>query len=222
MGRTTSATAAPRSKSSAGTAAPTQPRPPRRNLRLVVVGILAICLGALAGAALYMQNAHTQQVLRVTHAVSRGTVVQAGDLGTVSLPAVPGVATVPAQEASSLVGKEALTDLPEGALIAPGAVGEPAVAKGTVHVGLRLAPGRAPARALPVGAPVLLLPVPGSSPQGATPAASASYRATVVTAPTSQPDGSQLLDLAVAAGDAAQVVKLAAGDQLALAREGER
>lgn len=197
-----------------GLAAPA-PLPARRNLRWILAGVIAICLGGLGAAVLYMSIADAHSVVRVNRTIYRGEAVQAADLGAVSLGSAVGIDTVPAERAGDLVGKTALVDLPQGSLLVPGSVGEPELRPQEARVGLRLAAGRLPVSALPPGTPVLLVPLAKdaqSQPEGA------SVQATVATAPTVQVDGASILDVSVPAAEAERLARLAASDLLVLVR----
>ncbi len=188
---------------------------PRRNLRWIAAGALAISLGGLGAALLYANLSSSVSVIAVKHTVYRDQVILADDLIITSLAPPPGVETVPAAQLGGIVGKTALTDLPAGGLVGPRSVGEPVVAVGTVRVGLRLEPGRLPSTELPPGAGVLLVPVGregGIAPEGA------SVSATVASLPFVQTDGSTLIDVTVPQGVGERVAQLSAAGQLALVR----
>lgn len=188
---------------------------PRRNLRWVALGVLAICLGGLGSAFLYLQLADAHAVVRVTRTIYRGEVVQASDLDAITLGAAVGLRTVPATEAASLIGQTALTDLPSGSLLVPGSLGPPEVESGVTRIGLKLAPGRLPISPLPAGTPILLVAVAKdtqSEPDGA------SVIAEVATAPSSQTDGSLVLDVSVPAAQAERIARLAALDLIVVVR----
>ena len=55
------------------------------------------------------------------------------------------------------IGKTALLDLSDGALVSPASIGEPEVVPGFSRLGLKLAPGQVPVSALPGGSPVVLV-----------------------------------------------------------------
>lgn len=178
-----------------------------------------MCLGGVGAAGLFTQATASVQVLQVTHRIERGEVLDADDVVVVTVGRLPDGAALPASERDAVVGKEALAELPAGSLVAPGSVGKSTLEPGMVVVGLRLAPGRIPAQALPVGAAVTLVPVPaGNAPltDGAT------IRARVVTATATKPDGFLTIDVAVPGADAQRVAKLAALDQLSVVRETDR
>ncbi|MDQ7992072.1 MAG: SAF domain-containing protein, partial [Propionicimonas sp.] len=116
----------------------------RRNLRLVAVGILAVCVGGLGMAWLYSSVADARSVVSVARTVYRGQVITGDDLGVLSVPAVPGLETVPADQVEQVVGQTAHTDLVAGSVLSPRSFGAAVVEAGTARLGLRLAPGRMP------------------------------------------------------------------------------
>lgn len=197
----------------------TQPRQ-RRNTLLLLLGVLAICLGALGAATLYTRSTHTTQVVRVAKAVERGQVIGPTDLSIVSLPDTPGLATVPASQLQSLVGQPAATDLVPGTLLVPTDVGTPEIASGTVVVGLRLDDGRLPGKGLGSGTSVLLVAVPGTGQP--VDKADASFRGVLLGAPRQADNGGWLVDVAVAQGDAQRIARLGAVGQIALIRQADR
>lgn len=188
---------------------------PRRNLRWILVGVLAICLGALGSAVLYSSVADATSVLKVNRTVYRGEVIGPADLGPVSLGTHLGVETVPAELAAQLIGKTALVDLPGGSLITPGSVGEPEVRPGFSRLGLKLAPGQVPVSSLPAGTPVVLVPITANNDGNA---AGAAYRATVAVAPAPLPDGSTSVEVMVTDADSDAVARLAAAGRLVVVK----
>ncbi len=180
--------------------------------------MLAICLGGLGAAFLYTSVADAHSVLRVNRTVFRGEVIQAADLGSVSVGSAVGLTTVPADRAAELIGSTALVDLPNGSLVVPGSVGQVEVKPGTARIGLRLTPGRLPASPLPAGTPVLLVAVAKDS-EDASPGAS--VVAKVATSPVVQTDGAAVLDVEVPAGEAERLARLAAAERLVLVRRAE-
>ncbi|RCK70444.1 flagellar biosynthesis protein FlgA [Desertihabitans brevis] len=191
----------------------------RRSPRWIAAGVLAICLGGIGAVLLYNGAVTSEQVLRVNSAVARGEVVEAGDLGPVTVGSLPGVSTVPAEQLDELVGQHALVDLPAGSLVPAGGVGAPAVAEGTVRMGLSLAPGRLPSQTLTPGDRVLLVPVPG--PDDSSSDLGSAVPAVLDSAPETAPDGvASLVDVTVDSAASERVARLAATDRLVLVRAG--
>ncbi len=188
---------------------------PRRNLRWILVGVLAICLGGLGSAVLYSSVSNATSVLKVNRTVYRGEVIGPADLGPVSLGTHLGVETVPAERAAELIGKTALLDLPGGSLVTPGSVGEPELRLGFSRLGLKLNPGQVPVSALPTGTPVALVPITATNDGNA---AGVTYRATVAVAPSQLPDGSTSLEVMVADAVSDPVARLAAAGRLVVVK----
>lgn len=189
----------------------------RRRPMWIAAGLLCLILGALGGIALYGQATSSQSVVQVMRPISRGEVIQTGDLGVVTIGAVPGVSVVSADTIADLVGSTARVDLEARALLPEDAVGDPDVVPGQVQVGLRLPPGRLPLADLRPGMDVLLVPVP--SPNGSEPTHNASIPAVVSTGAVVTNDGAALvLDVTVPREQAELVASLAATDHLTLVR----
>ncbi|MDO5287840.1 MAG: SAF domain-containing protein [Actinomycetia bacterium] len=198
---------------------PLPPRPAgtqlraRRSPRLIVLGVLLACLGALGAVAVYQTGTTAQPVLVMRHTVNRGDVIPQGHVQAVDVTVAAGMRVVPAASMSEVVGKVALTDLEEGSLVTPDSFGAHVVEPETVQVGLRLGPGRLPVRSMPPGTRVNLIGL------GDAAAAEALGPGTVVTAARETPDGAaQVLDVSVAVDVATKVAQLAANDRLVVVR----
>lgn len=202
---------------SAPVAQPSRLRP-RRNVRLIAIGVLAVALGGLGAAVLYGSVADSQSVVAVKRTVYRDQPITADDLGLVSLATSPGLESVPAEQLEDVVGQTALVDLVEGSLLSPRGFGAAVVDPGSVRLGLRLAPGRLPVSELPPGTSVLLVAV---APDGGTPADATSYEGRVASAAVELADGATVVDVAVGEANAEQVARLAASDQLVVVRRAE-
>lgn len=193
----------------------------RRNPTWLLAGVLAVCLGGLASAYLFMSAAASEQVLRTNRTIYRGEVVAAADLSVVSVGGGAGLRTIPAGDLDSLIGQVALVDLPGGSLVVSDAVGDGGLAGGESRVGVRLEAGRYPTGLLP-GTAVLVVALPADG--LATDAAAllpASVPATLVAAPAAQPDGSVVVDLTLAADQAEAVSRLAAAGRVTLVEQQE-
>lgn len=205
----------------------TDPRPvadptlrARRSPRLLALGLLLACLGGLGAALGFQQAMHSNQVVVVQHTVMRGSTLKNSDLAVVTVGQLPGVKTVPAARLSSLVGQQALVDLPGGSLLSDESVGHTTLPEGTAALGLKLTAGRVPASALPVGSRVKLIQV-GDDKVEST-ATGLVVDATVLSAPERSMDGSaRVLDVAVDQAQMATLADLAARDRVAIALVGK-
>lgn len=207
---------------------PDGPLRPRRQPRWIALGILLACLGGLGSVLLYQQSATTQNVVVVANAVSRGEVIESGDLGVRQVGALSGVAVVPAEQQPSLIGQHALVDLSPG-LLPANSVGDLVLPLDRIQLGLKLPSGRLPGGQLPPGTSVQLIEVsaPGQGqdseaaetkpkPLSVEPAV---IDAVLLSSPALGIDqASWVLDVHVAALDAEEVATLTAADRLVLVK----
>lgn len=206
------------------TPTPAAGRPPlrtKRNPRLIAIGLLAASVGGLGTALAYQQAGHSQSIIIVTQAVARGEVVEATDLGVTTIGAAPGIATLPSSEMATLIGKEALVDLPKGSVVGAGSIGQSTLAQGMAQLGLKLGAGRIPTSPMSAGTPISLVAIadPRLGPTADAPP-DQSFEARVVSVPNLLPDGSSwTLDVAVAERDASAIAGLAASDRLVVVRK---
>ena len=84
---------------------------------LLAVGLVLAC--ALAGVIVAQRVDIRVPVLAAAHAISAGQVVTADDVTTVKVAAEAGVATVPASQLSTVVGRVAAVPLVAGTLLSP-------------------------------------------------------------------------------------------------------
>ncbi len=192
----------------------------RRQPRWLLVGILAVTLGALGSVLLWTGVANTSTVLRVNQTLYRGHVITAQDLSPVNVGRLSGVDTVPADELPTLIGQQARTDMPGGSLLTREVIGGAELAPGTSVIGLRLEEGRVPLLRIEPGTSVLLVEVASAQSAGAAgEAPPRSFRAQVDRAMQASADQvATLVDVSVDRGDAEAVAQLAAEDRLVLVR----
>lgn len=192
----------------------------RRSTLLIVVGILCASLGGLAMAWAWTNAQESQTVVLMANTVGRGEQIEAADLTTTTLGRAVGVAVVPADQASGLIGQHARVDLPAGSLPGPDSAGAQAVPSGMAQVGLRLAAGRLPNQLLPAGSRITLIAVPSSMDTDTEPGAQ--FDAFVVAPPRATTDGNAwLVDVQLDAEFAPAVAALAAAERLAVVRKAE-
>ncbi len=94
----------------------------RRRPGLLALGVALTAAGALAATWLVASAGDRTPVVAVARDVPAGTVLVEADLRVTDAAVDPGVATVPAGQASSVVGMVAAGDLSAGSLLAPGQV----------------------------------------------------------------------------------------------------
>jgi hypothetical protein len=187
----------------------------RLDLRWLVAGVLALCVGGLGAALLYANASSATPVITIKRTVYRDQIITTEDLGVISLAVPIGLDAVGADRLAEIVGKTAIIDLPAGGILTPAEFGEPVVAPGSVRLGLRLEAGRLPGSAIEPGASVLLVPVGrdgGEAPSGG------SVPATIATTPRTQTDGSTTVDVTLSSDEGTRVAQLAAAGQLTVLR----
>lgn len=205
----------------------TTPEPSRTRLRLrrdprwLLAGILAIVLGGLATAFLFMSATSADPVLRVNRTVFRGERIKGSDLSVVTISRGLDVKSVPGSRLDDVVGSAAVTDIPAGSLLVDGAWGPATLEAGHSRLGVRLSSGRLPSSDLVPGTPVLVVALAAASgPATSEGELPASVAATLATAPISQPDGSWVVDVNVPTDRAETIARLAASDRVVVVRQG--
>jgi hypothetical protein len=193
----------------------------RRQMPLVVVGVLLVVGCALGFADASLSLASHQDVLAVAQPVAVGQVLTAGDLRSVRVSTGAGLAVVPAGGEASVVGRPAAVALAAGALLVPADVGtgSPA-ASGADVVAVALKAGLFPPDLAP-GNRVQVVPV-GTS-VSSTPAASGSpVDATVlgVQAAAASSNADTVFSLQVSSSEADGVASLAAAGEASLVQVG--
>ncbi|MDA8062447.1 MAG: SAF domain-containing protein [Actinomycetota bacterium] len=196
----------------------------RRQLPLVVVGVLLVVGCALAFADASLRLGTREEVLVVAQPVAAGQVLSPADLRSVRVSTGAGLDVVAAGAEGSVVGRRAAVPLVAGSLLTTAEVGSaPAVGSGSDVVALGLRAGAYPP-ALAPGDRVEVVPVPGSSSGSATGSVTAGspVDATVLALDAAPVDsgGPTVLSLAVAAGDASEVAALGAAGQASVVEIG--
>lgn len=193
----------------------------RRNPRWLLAGVLAVVLGGLGSAFLFMSVAASDPVVRVNRTIHRGEIIAAADVSVVTVGRGIDVRTVPGAKLNEVIGSAAITDLPGGSLLVADTYGSAAVPSGQSIVGVRLEAGRLPTSGLTPGTTVLVVALPApSAPGAAAEALPASVTARLQTAPTQLPDGSWVVDVALAADRAEGISRLSSAGRVALVRLG--
>ncbi|MFJ7213593.1 SAF domain-containing protein [Amycolatopsis sp. NPDC098790] len=129
----------------------------RRRLPHLLVGVLLIvvCVGGALWWASGMQG--RVPVLAIARPVSVGHVLERTDVREVEISAADAIATVPAEQATTVLGRPMATSLTPGALLTPHSVGPAAVpAAGHAIVSVALKPGQFPLE-VAAGSPTLVV-----------------------------------------------------------------
>jgi hypothetical protein len=226
--RTTTSPRKARKQKAAAAEPPVTPQPPRmpgrRNPKWIALGIVALCLGGLLSYMIYARVASETSVVAAAHTVYRGETIEQGDLTTITLRGGSLPQTVPATRLADLVGKRAAYDLIEGSVIPSSAVVEEATpAEGRAIVGLKLAPGRAPANLLLPSSVVRLIALPAAADDSTTDKLTGSIFVGRVIDQSPAADGTSILvNVDVEAGAAPTIAMLAAQDRIAVVRDAGR
>jgi SAF domain len=195
--------------------------PRRRRPAMIALAAALIGAGILASAALYHRANHQVPVVVVTKPVPVGAVITSNDVGTTTIAAGPGVATIPARQLPQVVGLVAAASLQPGTLLAPSEVTSklsPAPGQDLVPVAVK--PSGLPASGLAPGDQVLVIATPaaaGNTGSGAAPVLTQPVQATVEAVNTvTDQNGLNVVDLLVPSDAGPSVAEQAATGQIAL------
>lgn len=161
----------------------------------MALGVALTALGALATVWLVTSVGDRAAVLILARDVPAGAVLTSEDLARTDIAVDPGVATVPAEDAGSVVGLVAAGDLVAGSLLAEGQLvpaGPPGA--GEVLVALAVKATQLPAGGLSAGDRVLVVDTPQSGGDPST-VAPATLAATVVRVGPADVNGVSVLDV---------------------------
>ena len=207
------------------TTPPATPEPPRipgrRNPKWIALGIVALCLGGLLSYVIYARVATETTVVSIAQTVYRGEVVETSDLTTITLQGNTIPQAVPARDLATVVGRRAATDLVAGSVLVGSALTDDAVpATGRAVVGLKLLPGRTPTSLLLPSSAVRLVALP---PENWTDKLTGdTFTARLIDQTTGADGTSLLVNVDVAADQAATIAQLASQDRIALVRDAGR
>ena len=215
----------PKPKPSASAASPATPElprvPGRRNPKWIALGIVALCLGGLLSYVIYARVATETTVVSVAQTVYRGEVIETADLTTITLQGTAIPQAVPARDLAAVVGRRAATDLVAGSvLVASSVTDETIPATGRAVVGLKLSAGRTPTSLLLPSSAVRLVALPPEN--GTDKLTGDTFTARVVDQANGADGTSILVNVDVAADQAATIAQLAAQDRVALVRDAGR
>ncbi len=203
-----------------------RPRPAgrRRQVPLVVVGVLLVigCALAFTDASLHLGS--REEVLVVAQPLAAGQVLTPGDLRAAKVSTGSGLAPIPVTAESSVVGRSVAIPLVAGTLLTSGEVGSASpVGSGSDVVALALKAGSFPPD-LAAGDRVQVVPVASSSSSSGTASATSGspVAATVlaVDAGSAASGSPTVFSLQVSTGDADEVASLAAANQASLVQVG--
>jgi len=171
----------------------------KRSVKLTLVGLLCLLVGA-AGLWLVWQQVHgARDVWVAARPIAAGMVIGPDDVGKQSVQLSAGVASISASR--PVTGGVALVAIPAGALLTPEEVGDAMPADDTVLVSVVVDVGRAPVGALDVGRAVTLLGPSGEP-----------VAAVVASSPQLMLDAAHhRFDVKVAMGDAPHLAQWVAG-----------
>jgi hypothetical protein len=190
------------------------PRSPKLSRRpfLVVLAVVLLVAGAMAGGLLWASATKAGEVVVVRQGVARGAVITAQDLGTIRVGVDPSLSTVPADQLDSLVGRRASADLTAGTLLAASQVSETVVpGPGESVVGVPISPGLMPVEPLASGDAVRLVHS-GEVPSDSTPTDPVTAKVLRVTPGDTQ----TVVDVIVTADKAVQLAQWAGSGKIAL------
>lgn len=140
---------------------------PRRRLPELVLGIFLVAGCALAAVLLAAAGRERTPALALAGDVERGHVIEAGDLQTIYIGSDSDVAYISPDDRDSVVGRAALSSLPDGTLVIPDQFVDPGavINEGDAAIGLSLEADALPSLDLAPGDRVLV--VAGNGPGGA-------------------------------------------------------
>lgn len=207
------------------TTPPATPEPPRmpgrRNPKWIALGIVALCLGGLLSYVIYARVATETPVVSLAQTVYRGEVIEASDLTTITLQGSTIPQAVPAGDLATVVGRRAATDLVAGSVLVASAVTDETIpANGRAVVGLKLSLGRTPTSLLLPSSAVRLVALPPEN--GSDKLTGDTFTARVIDQSNAADGTSILVNVDVAADQAATIAQLAAQDRIALVRDAGR
>lgn len=191
----------------------------RRSLPRLLAGLVLVFSCAAAGVWWMVGLDDRISVLALTRSVTVGQTLTAGDLRVVEISAADGVTLVPADHASTVLGRPMATILGPGALLTPASVGVaalPAAGQAVTAIGVKA--GQFPPELAP-GAPVSVIVTAASPTAGGAaasgPAPGASWPATVVSVSHPGTEQTTVVSLSLDTAGATALAQVPAG-QLAL------
>ena len=210
------------SASASGSATPRQQPRARRRTTTILLIVALMAVAGLAAAFSVNQIKTQNRVVQVRADISRGAIIKPTDLGEITVGSVQGVSTTPADQISSLVGRQASVDLVMGSLLPENAIGDIAVpGPDRTLVGLRLEQGRMVAGDVRPGSRVrLVVTVPqGGDPTFTDASSSKVFTATLSSSEPALDGAATLVNVEVSSADAVRVAQLAAVSRIAVVQD---
>jgi Flp pilus assembly protein CpaB len=198
----------------------------RRSTAAIVLALLCVAGGALAGVIAYKAGSARQSVLAASHALAGGHVLQAGDLRVVDLSTDGGLSFILAADENSLLGRPVGVPVAAGAPLTSGELGStPAAGPGQAVIGVLCKAGQYPPSLAP-GDTVELVDSSGTvgtatstSPTArpiALPLAAITATVIGVDSPTDTATVGTVISLRLSADDAPSVARAAAAGAISL------
>ena len=188
----------------------------RRRPGLLAAGLMLAALGGLVSVWLVNSAGHRVPVLVVARPVSAGTTLTDADLARTDVSVDADVRTVPADEASQVVGRVAASDLAPGQLLDPASLADAGPpGPGQVLVVLSLPAARMPASGLHPGDRLLVVDTPPTD-AGPPMTPPATIPATVVRVGAPDLNGVTAVDVSAAAGDGPSLAARSATGRIAV------
>ncbi len=199
-----------------------QPPPKYRRRPMLIAAGVALCIvGGLGATWLAQTLGNTETVLVTSTPIQRGQTITKDTLTTIEIAGGQNTNSTPVSDASKIVGKTALVDIPQGSLISSDNSGDTVVPiPGQSIVGLALTFNQLPGRTLNAGDAVRLIDTPVN--QGEPPATTPeSFTATVFTTRFDEEHDVWIVDVNVPSGAAADIAARAATGRIALILDSE-
>lgn len=200
-----------------GTRTPPAPPPKlRRRPGMTVIGIVAVCLGAVVAGWTWTATSSSEQVLVARTTIERGSVIEKGDLTTARISSDPALSPVSSDEFEAVVGQRATVDIAAGTALTPDSYSAASLpSDGESVVGIALTPAQSPGIALSSGDHVRVIVTPGQD--GDLPGGTPLYsEAEVVAVHVDEATGGTVVDLLVKHEEAAVLAARIATGHVAL------
>lgn len=216
MTTTTASPTEPQEKTSGPPPAAAAPAPskPRRNIRMLLLGVVLALLCGLAAVWAVNRAGTPTSVVILTNDVAAGQQITSQDLGTTNITGGEGLSTVPKSRMRSLVGERASTDLSAGSLASEDAFQSRVTPRnGDAIVGVALKVGQYPQTGLQHGDRVrLVLGKADTDSEGS--AKPDSVNAVVLSVGEPNKNSRIVVDFSVPNADADQAARAASSEQV--------